>query len=174
MNITYRTLEKKDAESFWSMMTALDQETKFMLYEPGERSQDLKIPERMIESARENDDFLMAAEADGEIIGFLSAQKGKLRRIKHSAYIITGIREAYQGMGIGTELFSRLNDWAEKTGLERLELTVLCANERARHLYEKKGFVVEGIKKRSVITDGIAMDEYYMGKIIERKSSQHG
>jgi len=34
-------------------------------------------------------------------------------------------------------------------------------------LYEKNGFEVEGIKKKSVLVDGTFLDEYYMAKIIE-------
>ena len=33
----YRKLVKTDAERFWEMMNQLDHETKYMLYEPGER-----------------------------------------------------------------------------------------------------------------------------------------
>ena len=37
----YRTLSVVDAEKFWEMMNQLDHETKYMLYEPGERTKDL-------------------------------------------------------------------------------------------------------------------------------------
>ena len=37
----YRTLSVVDAEKFWEMMDQLDHETKYMLYEPGERTKDL-------------------------------------------------------------------------------------------------------------------------------------
>jgi len=41
----------------------------------------------------------------------------------------------------------------------------MCCNERGRHLYEKNGFVVEGIKKNAMIVDGAYTDEYYMAKL---------
>ena len=37
----YRTLSVVDAEKFWEMMDQLDHETKYMLYEPGEKTEDL-------------------------------------------------------------------------------------------------------------------------------------
>lgn len=37
----YRTLSVVDAEKFWEMMDQLDHKTKYMLYEPGERTKDL-------------------------------------------------------------------------------------------------------------------------------------
>ncbi len=37
----YRHLARKDAERFWALMDQLDRETRYMLYEPGERPHDL-------------------------------------------------------------------------------------------------------------------------------------
>lgn len=34
----YRKLSVNEAEQFWSLMNQLDYETKYMLYEPGERT----------------------------------------------------------------------------------------------------------------------------------------
>jgi RimJ/RimL family protein N-acetyltransferase len=110
--------------------------------------------------------LLLLAEDDGKIIGYLSAQRGTLRRIKHTAYIVIGIRKQHQHKGIGTRLFKKLVDWAEANGIKRLELTVMYLNTSARHLYENVGFVVEGIKKRSMLVDGEYVDEYYMAKLL--------
>lgn len=74
-----------------------------------------------------------------EIVGFLSADRG-VNRIKHSAYIVAGILKEYCGQGIGTSLFNKLMEWAERNGITRLELTVMTNNERAIKLYKKFGF----------------------------------
>lgn len=47
-----------------------------------------------------------------------------------------------------------------------LELTVECPNRAAKHLYEKSGFKVEGIKTKSMLVNGNYVDEYYMAKIL--------
>lgn len=87
-------------------------------------------------------------------------------RIRHTAYIVTGIRKPYRNRGIGTEFFARLNAWAEDHGVTRLELTVRKANEAAIHLYQKSGFVIEGLRKQSMCVSGAYADEYYMAKFI--------
>jgi len=46
-------------------------------------------------------------------------------------------------------------------------LTVVCENDIAKHLYEKNGFEIEGIKKKSMYIDKKYVDEYYMAKIFE-------
>lgn len=42
----------------------------------------------------------------------------------------------------------------------------MCPNTVAKNLYEKNGFVVEGIKKNSMIVDGEYIDEFYMAKFL--------
>lgn len=48
----------------------------------------------------------------------------------------------------------------------RLELTVVTENRAAVALYKKDGFLIEGVKKHSLMIDGKAFDEYYMVKIL--------
>lgn len=163
--MNYKKLSKIDAERFWELMNQLDYETKYMLYEPGERIKNLPEVESLIHNSIERDDFLIVAETDTKIVGYISAQKGSLRRIAHSAYIVVGILKDYRGKGIGTEFFKRLDRWAEEQNVKRLELTVICKNETAKHLYENNGFEIEGIKRKSILVDGEYLDEYYMAKI---------
>ena len=68
-------------------------------------------------------------------------------------------------MGIGSKLFSKLDMWAIENKITRLELSVICSNTIAKHLYEKNGFEVEGIKKNAMIIDDKYVDEFSMAKI---------
>ncbi len=150
---------------FRALMNQLDYETKYMLYEPGERSKNLPAIESLIRDSAEKNDFLLVAETDNKLIGYISAQKGRLNRIAHSAYIVVGILKDYRGKGIGTEFFKRLNIWAEENKVVRLELTVICENEAAKHLYTNNGFEIEGMKRKSTFVDGKYLDEYYMARV---------
>ena len=161
----YKKLSITDADRFWELLNQLDYETKYMLYEPGERPKNIAKIEPLIRNSIEGEDFLLVAETDNRIVGFISAQKGRLNRIAHSAYIVVGILSNYRGKGIGTEFFKRLDVWAEEKKITRLELTVICENEVAKHLYENNGFEIEGIKRKSVLVDGNYLDEFYMAKI---------
>lgn len=167
--ITYRNLKTEEAQEFWNLMNQLDYETKYMLYEPGERKEkanNIAALESRIRSTLEGDDLLLVAEADNKLVGYISADKGFVNRIAHSAYIVVGILKEYSNRGIGTAFFKRLDAWAQEKKITRLELTVVCENEAAKHLYEKSGFEIEGIKRNSVFVDGRYLDEYYMGKIV--------
>lgn len=54
-----------------------------MLYEPGERTKNLPRIESLIRNSVEGQDFFLVAETDNKLIGYISAQKGRLNRIAH-------------------------------------------------------------------------------------------
>jgi len=163
-----RNIEIEDAEAFWNLQSELDSETTFMMYEPGERKKDLDRLKALIHSVKENSDLLLVVEHECELIGFLLAQRGFNRKTAHRAYIVTGIRKAFQRQKIGTRLFKELDGWAIQNQIRRLDLTVMTPNLPAKNLYEKQGFIVEGVKKDSMYVNGEYLDEYYMAKIFSR------
>ena len=111
-------------------------------------------------------DFLLIAEERDNIVGYIWAERGRFNRILHTAYIVVGIRKAYRYQGIGTTFFKKLDEWARKNNIVRLELTVECANTAAKHLYEKNGFVVEGRRMKSMKIGDEFVDELYMAKLL--------
>lgn len=50
------------------------------------------------------------------------------------------VEEDYRGIGIGTELFSRIDKLAKKLGCESVFLAVLKTNKKGRKFYETVGF----------------------------------
>ena len=163
-----RPIQVEDTESFFSMMCFLDDETPFMMYEPNEREKTTDATElrEKIDDAISMGDFLLIAEERDHIVGYIWAERGRMNRILHTAYIVVGIREAYQHQGIGTKFFRKLDEWARRNNIIRLELTVECANTVARKLYEKNGFVVEGRRKKSMKLGDEFVDELYMAKLL--------
>jgi RimJ/RimL family protein N-acetyltransferase len=135
------------------------------MFEPGERPQDISFLQNKISSCKEETGLLLCAEADGEIVGFLSAERGDFNRNRHSAYLVIGILKKGQSKGLGSRLFESLINWARQQQITRLELTVMCHNEAAIALYKKYGFEIEGTKRNSLIVDGKYVDEYYMGRL---------
>lgn len=165
-NIRFRNIEKLDTEALWNMMNSLDYETKFMMFEPGERTKNLSRLQGFVDSAVDGKNLIYVSLDGNEIIGNISAQIGNVRREQHCAYIVVGIREKYRNQGIGTKFFEKLDEWAMENNIVRLELTVICANKIALNLYKKNGFEVEGTKRKSMYIDGEYVDEYYMSKIV--------
>ena len=103
--ITYRSMKTTDTDLLWNLMNHLDYETKFMMYEPGERSNNMEKLQGTIDCAVNGNNFLYLALYSNEIIGYILAQRGCVIREKHSVYIVVGIKEKYQHQGIGTAFF---------------------------------------------------------------------
>ena len=169
MNI--RKIRTEDAEKFFEMCCQIDEETGFMMFEAGERRQrvrDLAALRQKINRAVLGVELVLVAENDDKkLVGYMAVERGEFNRILHSAYIVVGIKKAYQGRGIGREFFALLDDWARENDIIRLELTVECKNVNAISLYERCGFKKEGLREKSMRVDGVFVDEYYMAKIIE-------
>ncbi len=69
-----------------------------------------------------------------------------------------------RGKGVGAfALENMLSHAFRDLGLNRVGLDVLETNTRARHLYEKAGFVFEGKKRQAAFKDGAFIDVVEMG-----------
>ena len=161
-----RKVESKDSKKFLNMLKQLDNETNNMMCEPGERKTTIEEMNSNINNICGSKSLRLVVEDKGNIIGFLSCERGFAKRISHRAYIVIGILKDYRGKKIGSKLFEELEKWALENNLTRLELTVMEHNVAAIKLYEKMGLKREGLKENSLIVNGKYVSEYYMGKII--------
>lgn len=167
MMVTIREITKMDADALLHLRRQLDAETSFMLLEPEERTTTVEDEHiRIAEVLQKENQMIFVAEQNRKLVGYLSAIGGGFRRNRHSAYIVVGILQAFVGQGIGTQLFTAMENWARQQGLHRLELTVMIHNERGVNLYQKMGFEIEGRKCDSLCVDGRYIDEYSMAKLL--------
>lgn len=163
-----RKIKESDAERYLDLCRKLDEETDFLLFEPGERESNVEEQRRKIKKLIESDSqIIFVAEKDNELVGFVLAIGGDLKRIRHSAYVVAGILQAHTHQGIGTELFNQLFSWANRQKVCRLELRARTDNSAMLGLCKKLGFEIEGIKKRSVFVKGGFEDSYYMAKLMD-------
>lgn len=161
-----RHAQPKDAEKIVELIKQVENSSEFMLFEAGERNISVEQFNKRIASFQASGSTIVVAESDGDLVGYLMVNRGGAIRTHHSAYLVIGISSNYRGQGIGKALFSALDDWARNNHLHRLELTVLKTNQAAIALYEKCGFVVEGVKSDSLYVNGEYIDEYYMAKLV--------
>lgn len=162
-----REIIEAEAAPFLKLCQTIDQETDFMLFEPNERNFTIEKQKSMIQSLLSpHNSTLLVAEKDEQLVGYIIARGGAVKRKQHAAYLVIGVLQQYGGQGIGTQLLHEIERWARAQQLLRLELTVMSHNERAIALYKKMGFVMEGEAVHGVIVDGQPRNEYYMAKIL--------
>ena len=94
----------------------------------------------------------------------LNLGKVALYQLSYSRFELH-VATAAQGQGVGTRLMAALLEDADRRGLSRVELSVYADNERARRLYERAGFVVEGRSRRGSFRDGGYADDLLMARV---------
>ena len=116
-----------------------------MMLEPGERTADVEATTAQIAGALSSpNSTIIVADEGARLVGYVEAQGGSYRRTAHTAHVVLGVLNDRSGHGVGRALLDALNAWAIDRDLVRLELTVRVDNVRARRLYERVGFSVEG------------------------------
>ena len=91
---------------------------------------------------------------------------GTTNRIRHCADIFMGVEQTVWGQGVGWKLMQALLTWTTQTPIRRLSLTTATDNSRAVALYKKAGFVIEGVKKGSILLGEQLIDEYSMSMLL--------
>lgn len=111
--------------------------------------------------------WLVALSPQKKIIGEIDITVKNFARIKHNGNLTIGILPEYQGQGLGTLLMDHALAWASEQKLLRIELSVFNGNQPAKALYEKYGFVVEGVRKNFLRQDdGVFDDDILMAKYL--------
>jgi RimJ/RimL family protein N-acetyltransferase len=105
------------------------------------------------------------ALADGEVVGWCDIRRHFFPAHAHRGTLGMGIVRAYRGCGLGTWLINATLEAAFGAGFVRVELNVHAENARAIALYEKVGFVREGIIRDAVHVDGEYRDAIMMALI---------
>jgi ribosomal protein S18 acetylase RimI-like enzyme len=96
----------------------------------------------------------LVALSGNDVVGWCDISPMKHEGFTHCGTLGMGVRKDFRRLGIGTRLLEHTIGEAKETGLERIELEVFASNTAAIRLYERAGFVVEGVKKKGRKLDG--------------------
>jgi RimJ/RimL family protein N-acetyltransferase len=136
---------------------------KYLTYDPMSREDFSPIYNQLLQT-----DTLYVVKKDDDIIATYRLIS-KTDRQAHVCYLggLT-IKNSMQGKGLGKEILSSIKKLGEGKGKKRIELTVDMNNMPAIALYEKVGFLVEGVVKQSykLASTGEYYDEYLMALIM--------
>jgi len=119
-------------------------------------------------------DPAFVALADGEVIGWCDIRRHIFPSHAHRGTLGMGILPAYRSRGAGRQLIGAALANAREIGLTRVELSVHADNARAIALYEKVGFVREGLIRDAICVDGVYRDAIGMGLILRDREPDGG
>lgn len=87
--------------------------------------------------------IFLVAEDDGKILGYI----GMYSALEEGEITNVAVDAQARCRGIGGMLIAEAKRAAELHGVSRIVLEVRVSNESAIHLYEKNGFVNQGVRK---------------------------
>ncbi|KAF1048398.1 GNAT family N-acetyltransferase [Xylophilus sp.] len=106
--VRVRKVETGDAAKLVELNRTLDQETRFMSMEPGERTTTQEQQaQRIADIAGSPAVALFVADEGARLAGFVAVSAGTLRRTRHTAQLVIGVRRSHWGQGLGTSLLHR-------------------------------------------------------------------
>lgn len=163
--IALRAWEREDIQTRWETDQTDDAEEQ--------RLRDWHEPPRSLQQ-REAEFDAQLAEPDPATVALVIVAEGRAVGDINLFHIDTRNRAASiglsiwraedRGRGYGTDAMRVLMRWGfQQLNLHRIELSVDPANERARHIYEKLGFVEEGRRREAHYGDGRYVDDLIMG-----------
>ncbi len=111
---------------------------------------------------RHPDAAVFVAESEAGIVGRLSIARDPHPASRHVADLGLMVAASARRRGIGWALLERAVQWASESGVRKLELHVFPYNEPAIRLYDRFGFVREGVRKRHYRRGGDYVDAILM------------
>ena len=168
-SIIIRQIKVEDASKLLEHMKIVLSEGNNLLMSPKEFHMTTQDEENWIIDNIKKKNFTIVAERNSEIIGMLNANRGSKIRVEHLCSFGISIQEQFCNQGIGSKMIARLLEWAKQDErIEKVYLEVFAENERAIHVYEKLGFIKEGLKEKHIkFEDGTYADEYIMGLFVK-------
>ncbi|MDC7703608.1 GNAT family N-acetyltransferase [Vogesella indigofera] len=109
---------------------------------------------------------LVACTPDGELVGCGGLHLSIPPRRRHTALLFLMVRDDWQGKGVGGALLSAVLDYADNwLDLKRIELDAVHDNHGAIALYERYGFVHEGVARGFNLREGVYEDAVLMARL---------
>lgn len=167
--IVIRKAKKSDTRALIEYLNIIGGESDYLTFGPGQFGRSVEQEEEFIVNAlnKENALFIIA-EVNGKVVGNLNFSGGIRQRTAHVGEFGVSILKEYWGNGIGEELVKYLINWSKSSGMIRkINLRVRTDNTRGISLYNKLGFLEEGIIKRDFLINGEFYDSLLMGLLID-------
>jgi RimJ/RimL family protein N-acetyltransferase len=145
--IVVRPAQPADAGALVALAEAVGAEPEGWLISDS-RWRSIGSERRYLRAVRRHPDAaVFVAEADDEVVGRLSVARDPHPASRHVADLGLMVAAAARRRGVGWALLEQAVEWAQASGVRKLELHVFPHNEPAIRLYERFGFAREGLRR---------------------------
>jgi RimJ/RimL family protein N-acetyltransferase len=127
----------------------------------------MKSTLRFFKHCKDSEVLWYCIVVDGVIVGSTSLHpERKDSKNAHVASFGIAISREYWGRGVGGRAVRFILRMAKELGLKKVILNVVTDNRRARALYERHGFVKEGLQRKQTKLKGRYHDNILMGRFL--------
>lgn len=157
---TIRIAQAEDAARLLEHIKKSADETTFLTFAGSEFTLTVEEEAQHLQDALEAaTELYLVAVLDEQVIGNLFFRTGRRSRTRHAGEFGMAVQQAFWGQGVGSALLDGLIAWGQAhTVVKKINLKVRVENARAIALYEKKGFVREGVLRGEHCIDGVLYD----------------
>jgi RimJ/RimL family protein N-acetyltransferase len=159
---TLRPARPTDARGLARLFDDVRREGRWLLTPPSAVSQ----PSEAFfigEMLRTGEGLALVAEAGGDLIGTVQISMERNVVSSHVGTLSIVVADDWREVGIGSAMVRAALEWARAKGLLKVALAVFPDNERAIAVYERAGFVREGLRRRQYRGGGgVLRDELLM------------
>jgi len=162
-DIRIEPMGEEHIESFYRVLDSVARERKYLsLLEAPSLEEVRKFALASIASGNVN----LAALDGEEVVGWCDIRRHFFPSHAHRGSLGMGLLPGFRGQGLGRRLIEAAISGAREAGMVRIEFGVHADNARAIRLYERVGFVKEGVSRDAFRVDGEYTDVINMAMIL--------
>ncbi len=156
-----RPARPTDARPLAELFAAVRAEGRYLVTPPGVRSESHEAY-FIRELVRSADSLVLIAESDGAVVGNVMVLPEQSRVQDHVGTLSICVAADWRDAGLGSALVAAALEWSVGRGLVKVQLSVFPDNARAIAVYDRAGFVTEGLRRRQFRSDVGFRDELLM------------
>ena len=171
IQIVLRPANPADSCAILNTVRSNAMERSYVLME--QYGKDVDAEREYISGLDAKSNLLIVAAGASDVVGCLAALQadaGMRPETRHIVHIGLHISEPFRGLGIGPKLLEYSIEWAAALGFKKLEANIFTTNRRSLSLFNKAGFVEEGVRKNRIRMGSHFVDEVLMGKMLQAEA----
>jgi len=171
-----KLLAASDAESYWALrLEALKQNPEAFLTSYEDALKRENPIDQVVHNFNAEGNYTFGAFEQKNLIGVVTLLHENAEKIKHRANIFAMyVTPKKQRLGVGKALMTEaINKAKSIPAIEKINLSVMASNEKAKQLYRKLGFQVYGFEENAFKVNGIEYNDEHMVlhlRAVEEKS----